>query len=173
MKKQKKSFALVIQKNVFEPLQTLEINNSIYPKREHAIKFVLKHLHGNEVIVSTTGKISRELYENRVDKKDCQHDFYNIGAMGCAQSIAFGIALQHPKKSIIVFDGDGSLLMQLGALATIGHYKPKNLFHIVFDNTAHDSTGGQPTCADTVSFENVAKVKELKVLMRYQKQCNG
>ena len=76
--------------------------------------------------------------------------------MGCCISIANSIALQKPSKQIFVFDGDGAVLMQMGALATVGHYKAKNLYHVVFDNASYDSTGGQPTVSPTVDFETAA-----------------
>ena len=90
------------------------------------------------------------------NKQGHENDFYNIGAMGCAQSIAFGISLQEKEKKVFVFDGDGAVLMQMGAFATIGHYAPEGFHHIIFDNQAHDSTGGQPTCSDTVKFNEIA-----------------
>ena len=156
MKENNRSYALIIRKNIFEKLEEKKDSSSQKLSREMAIKEILSSFDGDEIIVSTTGKTSRELYENRIDKDLCKHDFYNIGAMGCAQSIAFSIALNHPEKKIWVFDGDGSVLMQMGALATIGHYAPENLYHIIFDNQAHDSTGGQPTNSDTVDFDKVA-----------------
>jgi phosphonopyruvate decarboxylase len=156
MKKNNKPYAIVIRKNVFEKLEEKREENN-KPSREEAIKTVLKNLNGDEIIVSTTGKTSRELFENRVNRDECSHDFYNIGAMGCAQSIALGIALNKKNKKVWVFDGDGAILMQMGALATTGHYCPENFYHIIFDNQAHDSTGGQPTCSDTVDFGKVAE----------------
>lgn len=161
MKKNNRPYALVIKKNVFEKIKDKEVKN-IKLSRENAIKIILEELNGDEVIVSTTGKTSRELYENRSEKQDCYHDFYNIGAMGCAQSIALGIALNKKNKKVWVFDGDGAVLMQMGALATIGHYCPENFYHIIFDNQAHDSTGGQPTCSDTIDFDKVAKACNYK-----------
>ena len=156
MKKNNKPYAIVIRKNIFEKLvDKKEENNK--PSREEALKTILKNLDGDEIIVSTTGKTSRELFENRINKDECSHDFYNIGAMGCAQSIALGIALNKKNKKIFVFDGDGSILMQMGALATTGHYCPENFYHIIFDNQSHDSTGGQPTCSDTVNFDKIAQ----------------
>jgi len=162
MEKNKRSFALVIRKNIFEEIDKQhEIKNG-RPSREEAIKTVLRYLDGDEIIVSTTGKISRELYENRSNKEDCSHDFYNIGAMGCAQSIALGITLNKKNKKVFVFDGDGSVLMQMGALATIGYYSPENFYHIIFDNQAHDSTGGQLTCSSAICFDRVAQACNYK-----------
>ena len=97
MEKNNKPFALVIRRNIFEKLEDIKKEDS-KPSREEAIKTVLETLDGNEIIVSTTGKTSRELFENRINKDDCSHDFYNIGAMGCAQSIAFGISLNKKNK---------------------------------------------------------------------------
>ena len=157
MKKNNKPYALIVRKGVFEKLVEDESVDSVLPFREEAIKGIVDELKGNEIIVSTTGKTSREVYEQRINNnQDPSHDFYNIGAMGCAQAIALGIALNKKDKRVFVFDGDGSVLMQLGSFATIGHFKPLNFYHIVFDNCAHDSTGGQPTCSDTVDFGKIA-----------------
>lgn len=157
MVKNNRAFAIIIRKNIFQglPSENKISDNMMY--REDALRTVVDGLTGNEIIVSTTGKISRELLEYRIEKnKKTDHDFYNVGAMGCAQSIGLGIALNNKEKKVFVFDGDGSLLMQMGGITTIGHYHPKNFFHLIFDNNAHDSTGGQPTCSDTVDFAKVA-----------------
>lgn len=124
--------------------------------REKAIEIIASNLE-NGVIVATTGKASRELFEYR-ERTDKAHkkDFLNIGAMGFANAIAFGISLNTDKK-VFVIDGDGALFMHMGNLATIGHYQPKNLYHIVLNNFSHDSTGGQPTVANTVDFCSIAK----------------
>ncbi|UCH72495.1 MAG: phosphonopyruvate decarboxylase [Thermoplasmatales archaeon] len=162
MEKNSRSFALIIRKNIFEKLEEEFENGNDKISREEALKTILKNLDGDEVIVSTTGKISRELFENRTKKDECSHDFYNIGAMGCAQSIALGISLQKKNKKVFVFDGDGSVLMQMGALATIGYHSPKNFYHIIFDNQSHDSTGGQPTYSDAVYLDEIAKACNYK-----------
>jgi len=151
-------FAIIIRKGIFEESSSEHHGSSTRMNREDALKIIMKNLNGKEIIVSTTGKLSRELFEHRVEKNErFDHDFYNIGAMGCAQSIALGIALQKKDKKVFVFDGDGSVLMQMGSIATIGHYSPTNFYHIVFDNNAHDSTGGQPTCSNTVDFTKLAE----------------
>lgn len=124
--------------------------------REDAIKILVDSLRGDEVVISTTGKTSRELFECRISRNEQPRDFYTVGSMGCSASIGFGAALGKLDKRIIIFDGDGAVLMQLGALATIGHYQPRHLMHIVFDNSSYDSTGGQPTVSPTVSFEKIA-----------------
>jgi len=104
-------------------------------------------------IVSANGYISRDLFE--VYDKDS--NFYMIGSMGLASSIALGIAIKNPKKKVFVFDGDGNILMNLGSTTTIGSLKQKNLIHIVFDNQSHESTGGQPTHTSKISIEKIAK----------------
>ena len=152
--------AIIIRKGIVEQYNVEENNRKYYDAfemtREDAIKTIVDILEGSEVIVSTTGKTSRELFEYRIERNETPMDFYTVGGMGCAASIALSIALQKPEKEIFVFDGDGAVIMQMGSLATIGHYKPSNFNHILFDNRAHDSTGGQKTVSDTVDFEKIA-----------------
>lgn len=107
----------------------------------------------DEIIISANGFISRNLYE----VADSNSNFYMIGSMGLASSIGLGVALKNPRRKIFVFDGDGNILMNLGSLTTIGTLKPKNLIHIIFDNSKHASTGGQPTNSKFIKIENIAK----------------
>jgi len=163
MQKNSKPFAIIVKKGIFEDSKDEKPRKQKLMTREDAIKTIMKNLDGHEIIVSTTGKTSRELFEYRKEN-DTQfnHDFYNIGAMGCAQSIALGISLQKKKNKVFVFDGDGSVLMQMGSLATTGHYAPDNFYHIIFDNNAHDSTGGQPSSSDSIDFEKIALASNYK-----------
>jgi phosphonopyruvate decarboxylase len=124
--------------------------------REEAIRVIVDNLAGDEIIVSTTGKTSRELFELRVRRGEDARDFYTVGSMGCAISIANGIALSRRNKRVVVFDGDGAVLMQMGSLATVGYYHPQNLYHVVYDNMSYDSTGGQPTTSPKVDFAKIA-----------------
>jgi phosphonopyruvate decarboxylase len=107
-------------------------------------------------VVATTGKLSRELWEldDRDDSK--ANRFYMVGSMGCAAGFGLGIARAQPERPVVVLDGDGALLMKLGSLATIGALAPQNLHHIVLDNGAHESTGGQPTPSPAVDFALMA-----------------
>jgi len=149
--------ALIIKSDILEkytPKRRLELKYEM--SREDAIKEILDNLDGNEIIISTTGKTSRELFEERTRRQEKTRDFYTVGSMGCSASIALGIALQKPQKKVFVFDGDGAVIMQMGALATIGHYKPKNLRHIIFDNESHESTGAQPTVSSSLDFVQTA-----------------
>jgi thiamine pyrophosphate-dependent acetolactate synthase large subunit-like protein len=107
-------------------------------KRYEAIEVITSELNGNELVISANGKISRELFTI----KESALNFYMLGAMGLASSIGFGLAHNLPNRKIVVIDGDGNILMNLGSLATIGHFAPKNLVHFVLDNEMHASTGG-------------------------------
>ncbi len=150
--------AIIMTNGLFEEYDALKKIKTNYEMfREDAIKFIINNLGGDEIIISTTGKTSRELFEYRESlKQGHEKDFLTVGSMGCSSSIALEIALQKPNKKVFIFDGDGATLMQLGALATVGHNNPKNLTHIIFDNNAYDSTGGQPTSSDSVDFKKIA-----------------
>jgi thiamine pyrophosphate-dependent acetolactate synthase large subunit-like protein len=127
-------------------------------KRSETIETVVDALKGNELIISANGMISRELHAT----KDSPNNFYMLGSMGLASSIGLGLALSHPNKTIVILDGDGNILMNLGSLATIGNQAPKNLIHIVLDNECHDSTGGQPTVSNTTKLEKTAEAAGYK-----------
>ena len=112
----------------------------------------------NQPIISANGFISRDLFE----VCDRNSNFYMIGSMGLSSSIGLGLALKNPKKKFFVFDGDGNILMNLGSLVTIASIKPKNLIHIIFDNSSHESTGGQPTISKKIQIDSLAKTLKYK-----------
>lgn len=157
-KNDSKPVALLIRKGTFESYKSeaKKIQQSEL-SREKAIEALLETLSGDEVIVSTTGKTSRELYELRVARNEQTNDFLTVGGMGHTSSIALGAALGNPNKKVICLDGDGSLLMHMGAITNIGTLSPKNYTHILLNNCAHESVGGQATVAGEVSFENIFK----------------
>jgi thiamine pyrophosphate-dependent acetolactate synthase large subunit-like protein len=126
--------------------------------RKEAISTVVEKI-GNHPIISANGFISRDLFE-ACDKNS---NFYMIGSMGLASSIGLGVALKKTKKKIFVFDGDGNILMNIGSLITIGTTKPKNLVHVIFDNSSHESTGGQPTVTNKTQLSKIAKSVNYKV----------
>ena len=126
--------------------------------RKEAISIVVKKI-GDRPVISANGLISRDLFEIC----DRNSNFYMIGSMGLASSIGLGVALKNTKRQIFVFDGDGNILMNLGSLITIGTTKPKNLVHIVFDNSSHESTGGQPTATNKIQLGKIAKSANYKV----------
>jgi phosphonopyruvate decarboxylase len=107
---------------------------------------------GRDVLVATTGYMGRELYA----LGDQANQLYMVGSMGCAVSLALGIALAQPRRRVIAIDGDGAALMRLGALSTVGYQRPANLVHIVIDNGQHESTGGQATVSPHVDFCAIA-----------------
>lgn len=152
-------YALIVRKGTFEDYKLQnQINQDWSLAREEAIKIVVDKLREDDIVVSTTGMISRELFEYREEKgQGHAHDFLTVGSMGHASQIALGIALQKPERRVVVFDGDGALLMHMGSMAIIGDYCPKNLVHIVFNNGAHDSVGGQPTVGQKIDVEAIAK----------------
>jgi phosphonopyruvate decarboxylase len=159
IKHRSKPVVLIIRKGAVAkyPRPKCKENELIVISRKEAIKTVIGCLVGDEAVVSTTGKVSRELYCYSGDK---QNNFYVVGSMGCAAAIGFGLAVSKPHKKVVVLDGDGALLMKLGVLATIGKYRPANFIHIVFDNEAYDSTGGQETASGAIALERVAKAAE-------------
>lgn len=151
--------ALIVRNGFFEAYDLgVKGENEFILTREEAIKAVVDAFDGTEIIVSTTGKISRELFEYR-KKKSMGHsnDFYTVGSMGHCASIAMEIAKQKPGKKIYVFDGDGAVIMHAGTLGAIGFYAPDNLIHIVFDNNCYESTGGQPTVSNKIDMTTIAK----------------
>lgn len=153
------SFALVVEKDTFDSytLQNV-IKNDLTLVREEAVQMVAKSLDKNDVVVSTTGMISRELFEYREAAGDGhQNDFLTVGSMGHASQIALGIALQKPNRNIFCFEGDGAVLMHTGSMAITASKKPNNFYHIVFNNGAHDSVGGQPTVALDIDLPAIAK----------------
>jgi len=126
-------------------------------KRIEAIKKIMNNI-TNELIICSTGMISREVYETR----DRPENFYVMGSMGASLGIGIGLAL-HTKKKVIVLAGDGDILMSMGTLALMNKLKLKNLELIILDNNCYSSTGCQKTCSDAVDFTKIAKCKVIKV----------
>jgi phosphonopyruvate decarboxylase len=134
--------------------------------REDAIKIVVDKLHEDDIIVSTTGMISRELFEYREAKgQGHAHDFLTVGSMGHASQIALGIALQKPNRRVIVFDGDGASIMHLGNMAITASQAPKNYIHVVYNNGAHDSVGGQPTVGLEINLPEIGAAMGYKTVL--------
>ncbi len=126
--------------------------------REEAIKIVASALPEETAIVCTTGQAGRELYEFRKNNgQSHEQDFLNVGAMGHASQIALGIAVQNAARNVVCLDGDGALIMHMGALAIIGQYQPPNFKHVVINNGVHDSVGGQPTAGLTIDIPAIAR----------------
>ena len=155
----KEVFALVIEKDTFEDykLQNVEMND-LTMSREEAIQTVAAALGEKDCIVSTTGMISRELFEYRAAmNQGHERDFLTVGSMGHASQIALGIAMAQPERRVWCFDGDGAAIMHMGSMAIVASKQPKNYVHVVFNNGAHDSVGGQPTVGLHIDLPAVAK----------------
>ena len=160
----KEVFALVIEKDTFEDykLQNVEVND-LTMSREEAIQTVAAALGEKDCIVSTTGMISRELFEYRAAmNQGHERDFLTVGSMGHASQIALGIALAQPERRVWCFDGDGAAIMHMGSMAIVANKAPKNYVHVVFNNGAHDSVGGQPTVGLKIDLPAIAKAVSYK-----------
>jgi phosphonopyruvate decarboxylase len=152
-------YALVIEKDTFEAytLQS-KVDSALTLSREEAIETVVEALPAEAAVVSTTGMISRELFEIRERRGEGHgHDFLTVGSMGHASQIALGIALQQKHRPVFCFDGDGASIMHMGNMAITAQMQPKNMVHVVFNNGAHDSVGGQPTVGLDIDLPAVAR----------------
>ena len=148
---------LVVQKNSFEEFSKNKQNHDFSLSREDAIKVAAKNIPDDAVLVATTGMASRELFEYRADTNQVHNrDFLTVGGMGHASQIALGISIAEPSRSTYCFDGDGAVIMHMGSMAIIGQSKAIKLIHIVFNNAAHDSVGGQPTVGMDIDFCSIA-----------------
>ncbi len=161
MEKAQAPAAFVVQKGTFEPYGAAPAKpgeESYSLTREAAIKQIAGQLEPSDVVVSTTGKTSRELYEHRAATGGrYESDFLTVGSMGHCSQIALGIALSKPDRQVYCLDGDGAVLMHMGALAIIGVHGTENFKHIVLNNGAHESVGGQPTVATTLAICDIAR----------------
>jgi|LSQX01.3.fsa_nt_gb phosphonopyruvate decarboxylase len=159
MKERREPFALVVSKGTFEPYALA--SNPPSPgtmTREEAVQLILSRLDPSAIVVSTTGGTSREVFEYRAGLKEGhQRDFLTVGSMGHASQIALGIALAQGQRQVYCLDGDGALLMHMGGLAIIGELSPRNFKHILLNNGAHDSVGGQPTAALSLDIPALAR----------------
>lgn len=148
--------AFVIRKGALTDAPKVEYKNNNTMPREEIIRHIVS-VSGEDPIVSTTGKASRELFEIReANGQSHKYDFLTVGSMGHSSSIALGIALNKPNQKIWCIDGDGAALMHMGAMAVIGANKPKNLVHIVINNAAHETVGGMPTVAGGIDLVKIA-----------------
>lgn len=150
--------ALVVKKGTFSSYkQSKVIPDPCTLSREEAIAAVAAALPADAMVISTTGKPSRELFEIRVARGEANDDLLTVGGMGHASQIALGVALAEPARPVVCLDGDGATLMHMGSLAIIGTRAPAGFRHVVLNNAAHDSVGGQPTVAFDVDLCAVAR----------------
>ena len=154
--------ALLIRKGTFQAMDNLEGNRShnydlSLMTREKAIEHILEQLSSNDVIISTTGRVSRELWELKLKRGEYCADFLTIGSMGHTSAIALAAARARPDKRFICLDGDGALLMHMGMLGLAGSSGLANFWHILLNNFCHESVGGQPVCALGLDFALLAR----------------
>ena len=155
--KENKQYALIVKKGTFEKEKYQKYDNGYELSREETIAVLLEHMAEEDVIVSTTGKISREVYE-QCDAMGRSHDqaFLTVGGMGHASMIALQIAKSHKEKRVVCLDGDGAVLMHMGSLAFIGAEAPDNFIQILLNNDVHESVGGMPTGACGLRYQEIA-----------------
>lgn len=168
MREGSRPVALLVRKDAFEAFEGKgeKLPDGGPLTREEAIEAVSEVLSDQAVIVATTGFTSRELYEFRVKNgQKAPKDFLTVGGMGHTASIAMGVAIGQPDRQVVCLDGDGSVLMHMGALPVIGLAAPKNLVHIVLNNGVHDSVGAQPTAGFSVNFQGVAEASAYKLVL--------
>jgi phosphonopyruvate decarboxylase len=159
MQATRQCYALVIEKDTFDAytLQNVE-KNDLTMSREEAIQTVAAALDAKDCIVSTTGMISRELFEYRTAKNEGhERDFLTVGSMGHASQIALGIAMAKQDRKVWCFDGDGATIMHMGSMAIVAQKVPQNYVHVIFNNGAHDSVGGQPTVGLNIDLPRIAR----------------
>lgn len=157
MEEGKKPYALVIRKGTFSPYSIKKAVSDLPLTREDALKVIMSNLGDDDIIVSTTGKTSREIFEIREARNQGHsNDFLTVGSMGHTASIAYGMSLG-TNKDVYCIDGDGSFIMHMGSLGVIGADIPSNFKYILNDNEAHESVGGQPTCSPTLDIPSILK----------------
>nr|VFK32687.1 MAG: phosphonopyruvate decarboxylase [Candidatus Kentron sp. MB]VFK35532.1 MAG: phosphonopyruvate decarboxylase [Candidatus Kentron sp. MB]VFK77334.1 MAG: phosphonopyruvate decarboxylase [Candidatus Kentron sp. MB] len=165
MDKENRPYALVMKKGSVHawpappplPIRTLQhqaIPLMMEPTvhRHDILAILQQHSRSSDVLLATTGYTGRELFA----LDDRKNQLYMVGSMGCISSLALGLALAQPQRRVIAIDGDGSLIMRMGTLATIGHQRPDNLLHLMLDNTCYESTGGQHTVSGSLDFCSIA-----------------
>lgn len=148
-------YAFVLRKNVvteYTPRSVAVVSNTAHPSRREALEAIGAGMHANSVVVATTGKTGREWFE----VADRDRNLYLVGSMGCAPSVALGLA-REIESPVLVIDGDGAALMRLEALASVGNQKPERFVHVVLDNEAYDSTGAQRTISAGVNLPAIAR----------------
>lgn len=152
-----KDVAFVIRSSALSTDAKVTYKNDNKMVREEIIQHIVE-VTGEDPIVSTTGKASRELFETRVaNNQSHKYDFLTVGSMGHASSIALGVAINKPNQKIWCIDGDGAVLMHMGSMAVLGTNAPKNMVHIIINNGSHETVGGMPTVASNVDLVGVAK----------------
>ena len=155
----RRSYGLIAPKGVMAASEKANNVDAVYPmSREEAIEVILDAMPSDTIYAATTGRATRELFflrERRGETKD--RDFLNVGSMGHASSVALGMALERPDRRVVVLDGDSAAMMHMGALTMVSKHPAPNLLHVVLNNGAHESVGGQPSAGHRVDFTRIAE----------------
>ncbi|MBR2853673.1 MAG: phosphonopyruvate decarboxylase, partial [Clostridia bacterium] len=161
-----RSAAIVVRKGALTAESKPSYANAFRMTREAAVAVILNETEQDDVIVSTTGKLSRELFELREKRgEDHSRDFLTVGSMGHAGMIALRIAVEHPERTVWCLDGDGAALMHLGSLPLIGRRSPARFLHVVINNGAHETVGGMPVCSGSLDFPAIAKAAGYRAVL--------
>lgn len=152
-------YAFVATKGVMADPDKPNNVDAAYPmSREEAIEVILDHMPENTIYSATTGRATRELFFLREKRNETKaHDFLNVGSMGHASSVALGIALENPDRHVVALDGDSAAIMHMGAMTMVSKLSVPNFMHIVLNNGAHESVGGQPSAGYLVDFTKIAE----------------
>lgn len=159
MQKRSSPYALIVRRQCFVSYKFKNKASNTFPlSREDALKVVVENIGPHDVVVGTTGFLSRELYEIRAARGEGhERDFLCVGSMGHASSIALGVAISKPSRNVYCLDGDGACIMHMGTMTTAGSVPNENFKHILFNNGCHDSVGAQPTAGFDVNFPKIAQ----------------
>ncbi len=155
----RRPYGLIAPKGVMAASEKANDVDATYPmSRQDAIEIILDHMPSDAVYAATTGRASRELFFLREKRNETKaHDYLNVGSMGHASSVALGIALARPERHVVVLDGDSAAIMHMGALTMVSKVTAPNFLHVILNNGAHESVGGQPSAGHKVDFTAVAE----------------
>ena len=158
-KETRQPYGLIAPKGVMADPDKPNNVDAVYPmSREEAIEVILDHMPADTVYSATTGRTTRELFFLREKRGETKaHDFLNVGSMGHASSVALGIALAKPGRHVVALDGDSAAIMHMGAMTMVSKVKAPNFLHVVLNNGAHESVGGQPSAGHLVDFTKIAE----------------
>ena len=152
-------YAFVAPKGIMaDPNKPNNVDNTYPMSREEAIEVILDHMPEDTIYTATTGRATRELFFLREKRKETKaHDFLNVGSMGHASSVALGIALSVPDRYVVALDGDSAAMMHMGAMTMVSKVSTPRFLHVVLNNGAHESVGGQPSAGHLVDFTKIAE----------------
>ena len=150
--------ALIVRKGALETELKMKYENNYPMSREEVVNFFVDHMQETDIVVSTTGKLSRELFEAREQRgQSHEKDFLTVGSMGHSSMIAMGIAREKPERRVFCLDGDGAVIMHMGSLAVAGADHLDNFVHVLFNNGAHETVGGLPTVSASLDYPGIAQ----------------